>query len=112
MYVITEEGKIYEGLALTPEEAEIFEQLGEGPELNTQSESYISRSSSRKIAAYLCSNFILERRKPLEQEPELNSEEPELNSEEPELNSEEPDFEPERQFILGSSEIPQPSDNR
>jgi hypothetical protein len=76
MYVITEEGKIYEGLALTPAEAEIFKQLGEGPELNEHSESYISQRSARKIAAYLCSNFILVRRKTFIQEPEMDSIEP------------------------------------
>lgn len=90
MYVITEEGKIYEGLALTPEEAEIFKQLGEGSELNDHTSGYISQSDSRKIAVYLCSNFILVRRKSLEQEPELNSEEP--------------DFVPEFQSVLESSE--------
>jgi hypothetical protein len=97
MYVITEEGQVHEGLALTPEEAEIFKQLGEGPELNAHSENYISQRSACQIAAYLCSNFILVRRKSLEQEPELNSEEP--------------DFVPESQSVLESSEIPQSSDD-
>jgi hypothetical protein len=78
MYVITEEGQIYEGLALTPEEAEIFKELGEGPELNSHSIDYISRSDCRRIAAYLCSNFILVRRRSLEQESEIDSEEPDF----------------------------------
>jgi len=69
MYVITEEGRIYEGLALTPEEAEIFKDLGEGAGINEHCNSYISRDNSRMLAAYLCSNFILVRRKSLEQSP-------------------------------------------
>ena len=97
MYIITEEGQIHEGLALTPEEAKIFEYLGAGPALDAHSESYISPRSARKIAVYLCSNFILVRRKSLEQEPEINSEEP--------------DFVPEFQSVLESSEIPQSSDD-
>ena len=69
MYVITEEGRIYEGLALTPEEAEIFKELGEGDEINAHSSSYVTRDSCRTIAAYLCSNFILVHRKSPEQLP-------------------------------------------
>lgn len=76
MYIITEEGKIYEGLVLTPEEAEIYKELGEGEELNNHSSGYVSQSDRRKIAAYLCSNFILVRRNSLVQEPEIGTEEP------------------------------------
>jgi hypothetical protein len=78
MYVITEEGRIYEGLALTPEEAKIFEELGESGEFSAHTSGYISQSDSRKLAAYLCSNFILVRRKTLVQEPEMDSIEPDF----------------------------------
>jgi hypothetical protein len=69
MHIITEEGIIYEGLALTPEEAKIYKELGEEQGLNDHTNGYISQSDSRKIAAYLCANFILTRRKALVQEP-------------------------------------------
>lgn len=69
MHIITEEGIIYEGLALTPEEAEIYKELGEEQGLNDHASGYISQSDSRKIAAYLCANFIFTRRKALVQEP-------------------------------------------
>jgi hypothetical protein len=78
MYIITEEGKVYEGLALTPEEAEIFKELEESEELYSHSCGYIAQSDRRRIAAYLCSNFILVRRQSPEQESEPSSEEPEL----------------------------------
>ena len=100
MYVITEEGKIYEGLALTPEEAEIFKELGEGEVLNDHSSGYISQSDQRRIAAYLCTNFILVRRKTLVQEPEMDSIEPDFVPESyfydeltavPEISSKKPD---------------------
>ena len=69
MHIITEEGTIYEGQALTSEEGKIYKELGEERGLNDHTSGYISQSDSRKIAAYLCANFIFTRRKALVQEP-------------------------------------------
>lgn len=82
MYLITEEGKIYEGTALTSEEAEIYDELI--CELGNRSgSSYISTADRHKLTGYLLSTFVLVRRKPLVQEPEISLKELDPVAEEP-----------------------------
>ena len=69
MYVLTEDGSIHEGLALTPEEVEILEDEENNSNLNSLSAvSYISSRAQKQITQYFISKYFLVRRKKVETE--------------------------------------------
>lgn len=89
MYILTDDGKIYEGLALTPAEVEIVQTLPE--EINNESNiGFVNSRDRERIIAYILSKyFMVPRYVPAVETPEVETE------------VEDTEAEPETETIVG-----------
>jgi hypothetical protein len=65
MKIITDEGKLEEGIALTPDESDFVEKVTKGVKFGTEV-GYISSRDRERIALFIVKNFNITRRVPAE----------------------------------------------
>ncbi len=78
MYVLSDDGKIYEGIQLSVDEAEAYEML-DSTNLTAHSNSYISRSGAAQLAGWILQEFILVKRHVAPPESEPTPEAPDMD---------------------------------
>jgi hypothetical protein len=69
MHVLSDDGKVYEGIQLSVDEAEAYKML-DSANLTAHSNAYISHSGAAQLAGWILQKFILVKRNIAPPEPE------------------------------------------